>query len=394
MAPTPSDNTPAWPLWLRLLRVPGLGPARIKRVYLAMQMDGAVEAGALTQGPDALQNNPLLGLRYGLSAAQCRAFGDHSPEWQHTLDQTQRWLAQGETRFIVTLGEPDYPPQLMDISDPPTLLFGEGCRGLLTAPPALAIVGSRNPSAQGLRNANRFAATAAESGLTIVSGMALGIDGAAHAGALSVAAQTGPNTMAVLGTGIDVVYPRQHQQLAGDIAEQGLLLSEFVLGAGPQRMHFPRRNRLIAGLALGTLIVEAAPASGSLITAQMAVDMGREVFAIPGSIHVTQSKGCHLLIKQGAKLVESVADILDDLPPLPPRPNRTSRPSRPNSTAEAADDVLHPGLCQHMGFDPLSLDDLLSRTQWDVASLQVALFELALAGRVARMPGGLFQQLA
>ncbi len=138
--------------------------------------------------------------------------------------------------------------------------------------------------------------------------MALGIDGAAHAGALSVAAQTGPNTMAVLGTGIDVVYPRQHQQLAGDIAEQGLLLSEFVLGAGPQRMHFPRRNRLIAGLALGTLIVEAAPASGSLITAQMAVDMGREVFAIPGSIHVTQSKGCHLLIKQGAKLVESVAD--------------------------------------------------------------------------------------
>ena len=221
--------------------------------------------------------------------------------------------------------------------------------------------------------------------------MALGIDGAAHAGALSVAAQTGPNTMAVLGTGIDVVYPRQHQQLAGDIAEQGLLLSEFVLGAGPQRMHFPRRNRLIAGLALGTLIVEAAPASGSLITAQMAVDMGREVFAIPGSIHVTQSKGCHLLIKQGAKLVESVADILDDLPPLPPRPNRTSRP---NGTAEAANDVLHPGLCQHMGFDPLSLDDLLSRTQWDVASLQVALFELELAGRVARMPGGLFQQLA
>jgi len=279
----------------------------------------------------------------------------------------------------------------MDISDPPTLLFGEGCRGLLTAPPALAIVGSRNPSAQGLRNANRFAATAAESGLTVVSGMALGIDGAAHAGALSVAAQTGPNTMAVLGTGIDVVYPRQHQQLAGDIAEQGLLLSEFVLGAGPQRMHFPRRNRLIAGLALGTLIVEAAPASGSLITAQMAVDMGREVFAIPRSIHVTQSKGCHLLIKQGAKLVESVADILDDLPPLPPRPNRTSRP---NGTAEAADDVLHPGLCQHMGFDPLSLDDLLSRTQWDVASLQVALFELELAGRVARMPGGLFQQLA
>ena len=336
MAPTPSDNTPAWPLWLRLLRVPGLGPARIKRVYLAMQMDGAVEAGPLAQGPHALQNNPLLGLRYGLSAAQCRAFGDHSPEWQHTLDLTQRWLAQGETRFIVTLGEPDYPPQLMDISDPPTLLFGEGCRGLLTAP----------PSAQGLRNANRFAATAAESGLTVVSGMALGIDGAAHAGALSVAAQTGPNTIAVLGTGIDVVYPRQHQQLAGDIAQQGLLLSEFVLGAGPQRMHFPRRNRLIAGLALGTLIVEAAPASGSLITAQMAVDMGREVFAIPGSIHVTQSKGCHLLIKQGAKLVESVADILDDLPPLPPRPNRTSRP---NSTAEAADDVLHPGLCQYMG---------------------------------------------
>ena len=227
--------------------------------------------------------------------------------------------------------------------------------------------------------------------------MALGIDGAAHAGALSVAAQTGPNTIAVLGTGIDVVYPRQHQQLAGDIAEQGLLLSEFVLGAGPQRMHFPRRNRLIAGLALGTLIVEAAPASGSLITAQMAVDMGREVFAIPGSIHVTQSKGCHLLIKQGAKLVESVADILDDLPPLPPRPNRTDRTdrtSRPNGTAEAVDDVLHPGLCQHMGFDPLSLDDLLSRTQWDVASLQVALFELELAGRVARMPGGLFQQLA
>ena len=151
MAPTPSDNTPAWPLWLRLLRVPGLGPARIKRVYLAMQMDGAVEAGALAQGPDALQNNPLLGLRYGLSAAQCHAFGDHSSEWQHTLDQTQRWLAQGETRFIVTLGEPDYPPQLMDISDPPTLLFGEGCRGLLTAPPSAR--DRRQPKPQRTRSA-------------------------------------------------------------------------------------------------------------------------------------------------------------------------------------------------------------------------------------------------
>ena len=251
--------------------------------------------------------------------AELGAALDHEPEaLAEALDKLRAWLDGGPARDWVALDDARYPQALLQTADPPLLLYTIGRCELLNMP-SVAIVGSRNPTPQGADNARAFAEHLGRAGLTIVSGMALGIDGAAHGGALA----GGAGTIAVVGTGLDRVYPRAHRDLAHQIAERGLIVSEFELGTESLAANFPQRNRIIAGLSLGTLVVEAALESGSLITARQALDAGRDVFAIPGSIHSPQSRGCHALIKQGAKLVDDVRDVLDELrwsaPVEPPR---------------------------------------------------------------------------
>ena len=289
------------------------------------------------------------------------------------------WLDADPTHHVLALGDAGYPALLLETADPPLLLYAQGRLDLLGTP-ALAVVGSRNPSAQGVDNARAFATHLSNAGLTIVSGMALGIDGAAHAGGLAGRS----STVAVVGTGLDRIYPARHKALAHRIAKEGLLLSEFELGMPPLAENFPQRNRLIAGLACGTLVVEAALPSGSLITARQALEAGRDVFAIPGSIHSAQSRGCHALIKQGAKLVDSADDILGDLNWTAPRV--AAIPTSPIlPTADAA-------LLDALGHDPVTLDALLARTGHSAATLSARLLELELDGRVARLPGGLYQR--
>ena len=268
---------------------------------------------------------------------------------------------------------------MLQTADPPLLLYARGKLDLLNAP-ALAIVGSRNASAQGLDNARAFAQHLSHAGLTIVSGMALGIDGAAHEGGLAGRG----STIAVVGTGLDVIYPARHRALAHHIAQQGLLLSEFVLATPPLKENFPLRNRLIAGMTRGTLVVEAALASGSLITARQALEAGRDVFAIPGSIHAPQSRGCHALIKQGAKLVDSADDILGEL--------NWAASSAPLAAPAHDDSDGEDALLTALGQDPVTLDALLARTGDSAAALSARLLELELEGRVARLPGGLYQR--
>jgi len=255
------------------------------------------------------------------------------------------------------------------------------------------MVGSRTPTAQGAEHAWQFARALRGAGLCIVSGLALGIDAAAHEGALAElpehAALEQPATIAVVGTGLDRVYPAVHKTLAHRIARNGLLVSEFPLGTPPLPGNFPKRNRIIAGLSQGTLVVEAAPQSGSLITARLAAEQGREVFAIPGSIHAPQSRGCHALIRQGAKLVETAQDVLEELPPLPV----TSTPMPAAVDKHPAASSPEDAVLQALGFDPMGIDTLCARCGMDAAALQVRLLELELEGRVARLPGGLFQRM-
>ena len=290
---------------------------------------------------------------------------------------TRSWLDGDAARQVITLGDSAYPPLLLETADPPLLLYAQGRLDLLRAP-SIAIVGSRNPTAQGSDNARAFAQHLSRAGLAVVSGLALGIDGAAHEGALD-----GPGgTIAVMGTGADRIYPARHRTLAHRIADTGLLLTEFDLGMPPLAENFPQRNRIIAGLARGTLVVEAALPSGSLSTARAAVEAGREVFAIPGSIHSLQSRGCHALIKQGAKLVESAEDITGELQWAPARAASGHEP------APAADTPL----LRALGHDPATLDALSARTGLGTPELNAQLLELELEGRVARLPGGLFQR--
>jgi DNA processing protein len=303
------------------------------------------------------------------------------------------------------LGDPLYPQLLLQTEDPPPLLYAVGRPAVWSgnllnacAQSCLAMVGSRNPSAQGVANARQFARVLAEAGLTIVSGMALGVDGAAHAGALDGAAPDGLATIAVVGTGLDRVYPAQHRALTHQIAEHGVLLSEFALGTTPLPPNFPQRNRIISGLSLGTLVVEAALKSGSLITAQLAAEQGREVFAIPGSIHSSQSRGCHALIKQGAKLVETAQDLLEEL-----HWSGTVPLGEPQACmALSAATVTHPrpaapqaasALLLALGYDPNTLDALQARTGLPTPELLAQLMALELQELVERLPGGLFQRL-
>jgi DNA processing protein len=292
----------------------------------------------------------------------------------------------------VTLGDGGYPASLLETADPPLMLYllGAPAFDLTQLGRSIAIVGSRNPTAQGAESARGFARAFGEAGITVVSGLALGVDGAAHTGALEAGGGTDRlATVAVVGTGLDRVYPARHRELAHRIAAQGLIVSEYSLGTPPLNQNFPKRNRIIAGLSRGTLVVEAALQSGSLITARMAAEQGREVFAIPGSIHSPQSRGCHALIRQGAKLVESVGDVLEELRFDAPAASSAEPP--PQAEPATASD---PGLLGELGFDPVSLDALCARTGYSAAELQARLLELELDGRVARLPGGLFQRVA
>lgn len=312
------------------------------------------------------------------------------------LESTLEWLQAGDDRLVAPLGDAAYPAALLDIEDPPVMLYmlGAQAKQLLAgkphAAPNIAIVGSRNPTPQGETNARQFARAFGSAGLCVVSGLALGIDGAAHDGALL----GGGDTIAVVGTGLDRVYPKKHLALAHRIAQQGMIISEFPLGTPPLTANFPRRNRIISGLSLGTLVVEAALQSGSLITARLAAEQGKEVFAIPGSIHSPQSRGCHALLKQGAKLVEVAQDVLEELNLSDGHIKHSSAGSHTNQDDGKADEMCADSpLMRALGFDAVSLDALQARTGLDTARLQAQLLELELSGLVARLPGGLFQRL-
>ena len=357
--------------WLRLLETPGVGREAARALLAAFG------------SPEAVLNASTEARKAVVPAAPATALAQISGPFEARLGAGWQWLTSGdEARDIVALGDPRYPQALLDSPDPPLLLYVRGRIELLERP-AIAIVGSRNATAQGLENARAFAAHLAGAGWVVVSGLALGIDGAAHAGALAA----GGGTIAVVGTGLDVVYPLRHRALTAKIAADGLLLSEFAVGTPALAENFPIRNRIIAALARGTLVVEAAVQSGSLITARLALEAGRDVFAIPGSIHSPQSRGCHALIKQGAKLVDRADDIVDELAPPAGVVRMASSPPAVHHSA-AKDPVL-----DALGFDPIGLDELIARTGRSAADLSARLLDFELQGRVARLPGQRFQRV-
>ena len=349
--------------WLQLTLTPGLGAAALR---------GLLRQYGL---PEAVLQRSRAELSQHVSAQALEAL--QSQPVAHAVERALAWVAR-PNRAIVTLADETYPRALLETADPPALLYAIGRVDLLQHA-ALAVVGSRNATAQGETNAESFARVLSDAGLTIVSGLAQGIDAAAHRGGLAGAS----STVAVLGTGVDVIYPKRNAALADEIAERGLIVSEFPLGTAPTAFNFPRRNRIISGLARGCLVVEAALASGSLITARAAAEQGREVFAIPGSIHSPFSKGCHSLIKSGAKLVESAEDVLSEL-------NGFKASGYASTTGQApADD----GLLAHMGHDPVDVDFLCTRAGLSAEQVSSELLRLELDGRIAALPGGLFQRL-
>ena len=384
--------------WIRLLETPGVGVDTARKLLSAFglpanifqQEHGALRAVVTPRVAAALLDAP-------------------TPAMLAQIERTLAWVA-GADNHVLTLADAAYPPQLLEIADPPILLYAKGRIDLLIAA-SIAVVGSRNASAQGLVNAEQFSAALTAAGLTIVSGLALGIDTAAHQGSLCVAAESDLRacTVAVIGTGIDIVYPARNRALAHAIAAAGCLVSEYALGTPAIASNFPRRNRIISGLSRGVLVVEAAARSGSLITARMALEQGRDVFAIPGSIHSPLAKGCHQLIRQGAKLVESAQDILEELqaftgasaaPTVAPVSRRLVRqpPQQlqlPDAVRGAAkgpqsgDPVL-----QAMGFDPVLQDVLAARCGLGSAELAAHLLGLELDGLVSRLPDGAYQRTA
>lgn len=358
-----SDSLAAW---LRLTLAPGIGGETQRALLSAFGLPENIfsaSAGTLARAIPRAAAERLL-----------------DRESAGAVESALAWAQEPGNR-ILTLAEPDYPQRLLEIADPPTLLYVKGRVELLNAP-ALAVVGSRNATPQGSSNAEAFAAALADAGLTIVSGLALGIDAAAHRGGLRGAG----STIAVIGTGIDRVYPAKNQELARNIAERGAIVSEFPLGTPALKENFPRRNRIISGLARGCLVVEAAERSGSLITARLAGEQGRDVFAIPGSIHSPLSKGCHRLIKQGAKLVDDARDILDEIGVASVA---ASKDTAPGPEPDAATRALFEG----MGFDPCDIDTLAARSGLTAERLYAMLLQLELDGRVASLPGGRFQRI-
>jgi DNA processing protein len=366
--------------WLRLTLTPGIGDRTARQLLAAFGL------------PRAIFEQTAAALAQVVAPSQAQALLAEPENLAPRAEAVANWLGCAEppgSRHVVTLADAAYPPGLLNIADPPVLLYMQGTLPSQW-PAAIAVVGSRNPTPQGLVNAREFARSFAQSGLTVVSGLALGVDGAAHEGALDGAAPGALATIAVVGTGLDRVYPRQHLALAHRIVEHGLVVSEYPLGTPPLAPNFPKRNRIISALSQGTLVVEAALKSGSLITAGQAAEQGKDVFAIPGSIHSPQSRGCHALLKQGAKLVESAQDVLEEMP-APEGPHRRAR-----TDADADGDTAQPedSLLNALGFDPVSLDALVARTGIAPADLQAQLLQFELQGDVARLPGGLFQRIA
>jgi DNA processing protein len=366
-----SDDLDAW---VQLIQWPNLGRDSLRKLLAAF---GSVRA-VVQASPASRQ--AVVGSRTALSPVPHADHADH-------LRKAIAWLQAGARRRLMTIDDADFPGLLLQTVDPPLWMFLEGDASLLQQQ-SVALVGSRHATPQGLQNAQAFARDLARQGWVIVSGLAAGIDTAAHEGAL--AAEGG--TIAVVGTGLDQVYPRANQNLALRIAHHGLMVSEFPLGTPPLRNNFPLRNRIIATLTRGTLVVEAAPQSGSLITARQAVEAGREVFAVPGSIHSPQSRGCHVLLKQGAKLVETAQDVIEELGAIAGRDltgSATASTAEPDQPAEPHDVVL-----RALGHDPATLDALMARCGWPAHELSARLLELEMTGLVARLPGGLYQRLS
>lgn len=371
MDSTPNDAAAAW---CALLRAPGVGPQTLNR-----HLDRPESAQAVIERPP------------GDLPAALRDYL-RTPDW-HGAEADMRWLEQPRNHLL-TIADPGYPARLRELPNPPTALFLHGDPELLDLA-QLAVVGSRSPSTGGRRTATEFAADLAAAGLVIASGLANGIDSAAHEGAL----RADGLTLAVTGTGLDRVYPARNKDLAHRIALNGLLVSEFPTGTPPLPANFPRRNRILAGLSLGTLVVEAALQSGSLITARLATESGREVFAIPGSIHNPMARGCHALIRQGAKLVETADHVLEELGPLIPASARPApglpQPNDPALQNEAVPglDPQHAAVIDAMGFDPVTTDQLVERTGFPVAEVSSILLLLEMQGHVSSGSGGLFTRV-
>ena len=368
--------------WLTVLQ--SAAPAKSQRLADLLDQHAAVS--------DVVDLPRTALLAAGISARQVDRI--KSPD-RKRIDQWRRWLDR-PGRSLITRKSPDYPSLLKELPDPPLALWIDGARSDLLNSPQLAMVGSRKPTANGRETARRFARYLSERGLTIVSGLATGIDGASHRGGL----QGCGSTVAVLGSGPDVLFPRSHTRLAGEVIDKGLVVSEFPPGTPPLAAHFPQRNRIIAGMSVGTLVVEAARRSGSLITARLAGNYGREVFAIPGSIHNPMAKGCHRLIQQGAKLVEDAADVLVELPPLLQLAVETeTQPADAPAKApvEAASLTTRPGyekLLGALGYDPCGISDLARRTGLTAAELSSMLLLLEMEGLVEALPGGRYSRLS
>ncbi|WP_394063369.1 DNA-processing protein DprA [Alcaligenes sp. WGS1538] len=365
--------------WLRLSLEPGLAPAQARQLLAALGL------------PQQIYQSSASALARHIPADLAAQLAQDAPdELQDAVGQAMAWL-EHPRHHILTLADPAYPGGLLDLHDPPLLLYANGEPSILRRP-GLAVVGARSATQSGQETARDFAGALAAQGWCIVSGLAAGIDQAAHQGALQAGPQ-GAGTVAVMGTGMDLVYPSAHRDLAHRIAEHGLLLSELPLGTRALPHHFPRRNRLVAALAKGVLVVEAARQSGSLITARLAGELGREVFAIPGSIHSPLSRGCHALIRQGAKLVESAQDILDELSAAAPdQPDLPVRAAQVAAHASSVPEELRP-ILERIDFAPLSPEQLLRRTGLLATELPAVLAELELAGCIEALPDGRFQRL-
>ena len=356
--------------WVRLTATPGIGCQAAKKLLGAFGL------------PDQIFSAHYSDLKRVVTERQAQALClPPDAATLNLMEHAERWCSE-ENNSLVTLADNDYPALLLEIPDPPILLYVKGNPAILRRP-SIAVVGSRNATAQGASNARQFSDYLSRTGLTVVSGMALGIDSAAHRGGL----EGSGSTIAVIGTGADIVYPARNRELAHRIAAQGCIVSEYALSTPALAANFPRRNRIISGLSQGVLVVEAAEHSGSLITARMAAEQGREIFAIPGSIHSPLSKGCHLLIKQGAKLVETAQDIIEELR-LETIGSQSPLPSGIAGTSDIADIVL-----TAMGFDPVHPDDLALRCNMDCGTLVARLLMLELDGHVETVAGGFYRRL-
>lgn len=367
-----SDPTP----WLTLAQCPGLGARGIASL---LEQSGGDLSTLFNRSDRELK---ALGLNASMIAGLRRPDADR-------LDDARRWLAQ-DGNSLLTLADPEYPEMLRSISDPPAVLYVSGQADALSLP-QLAIVGSRNPTPTGFETARAFSRHLAAHGLAITSGLALGIDSAGHQGALDADGVT----IAVFGCGIDIVYPKSQAALAQAITERGALVSEFPPGMPPARGHFPQRNRIVSGLALGTLVVEAARASGSLITARLASDFGREVFAVPGSIHSPLSRGCHRLIRDGAKLVESATDIFEELGPMAGALKNLAIEdlSHDDENHAAEPDQAYQKLLSVMSGEPMTIDTLTRHAGLTAREVSSMLLILELQGFVETVPGGRYTRV-